>query len=154
VVRAFADAGAVCHLPVRGASASLRAGSAVDVVAGVDLADEGSVVRFFAALPPLWASVHVAGGFLGASIENTARADLERLLETNVVTTFLCCREAAKALRASGGGRIVNVGSRASEAPTGGAVAYTASKAAVAALTRSLAEELRASSIHVNAVLP
>jgi NAD(P)-dependent dehydrogenase (short-subunit alcohol dehydrogenase family) len=48
----------------------------------------------------------------------------------------------------------VNVGSRASEAPSGGAAAYAASKAAVAALTRSLAEEVRADGIQVNAVLP
>src|SRR5262245_57335088 len=91
VVQAFVDAGAVCHLPVRGA-APARAVPSVDIVSGVDVAEEASVVRFFAALPPLWASVHVAGGFLAAPIEGTSRADLERLIETNVVTTFLCCR--------------------------------------------------------------
>jgi NAD(P)-dependent dehydrogenase (short-subunit alcohol dehydrogenase family) len=46
------------------------------------------------------------------------------------------------------------VGSRASEAPAGGAIAYTASKAAVAGMTRALAEEVRSKGIRVNAVLP
>jgi NAD(P)-dependent dehydrogenase (short-subunit alcohol dehydrogenase family) len=153
VVRSFVDAGAVCHLPVR-AAAETSADPAVNVVTGIDLADEQAVAKFFAARPPLWASVHLAGGFRAGPIVETSRADLERQLDTNLVTAFLCCREAVRSLRASGGGRIVNVGSRASEAPSGGAVAYAASKAAVAALTRSLAEEVRADHIQVNAVLP
>jgi len=153
VVRAFAGAGAVCHLPIRG-RAELPAGAVVNLVPGVDLADEQAVVSFFAGRPPLWASVHLAGGFRAARIAETSRADLDRQLDTNLVTTFLCCREAVIALRVSGGGRIVNVGSRASEAPGGGAVAYAAAKAGVAALTRSLAEEVRADRIQVNAVLP
>ncbi len=53
-----------------------------------------------------------------------------------------------------GGGRIVNVGARVSELPIGGAVAYSISKAGVAALTRALAVELKGEDILVNAVLP
>jgi NAD(P)-dependent dehydrogenase (short-subunit alcohol dehydrogenase family) len=153
MVRAFADAGAVCHLPVR-RHAESSGGANVRVVPGVDLADEPAVVAFFAGLPPLWASVHLAGGFRAIPVAETSRADLERQLDVNLVTTFLCCREAVRALRANSGGRIVNVGSRASETPAGGAVAYAAAKAGVAALTRSLAEEVRGDGIQVNAVLP
>jgi NAD(P)-dependent dehydrogenase (short-subunit alcohol dehydrogenase family) len=98
--------------------------------------------------------VHLAGGFRGAPITETSRADLGQQIEINLVTAFLCCREAVRAMRRSGGGRIVNVASRAVEVPAGGAVAYAASKAAVAALTRSLAEEVRRDGIQVNAVLP
>src|SRR6202008_2855264 len=126
----------------------------VQVVPGVDLTDEGAVAAFFGGLPPLAASVHAAGGFAAARITDTSVADLERQLQVNLLTTFLCCREAVRAMRGTGGGRIVNVGSRASEVPAGGAVAYTVSKAAVAALTRSLAEEVRGDGIQVNAVLP
>ncbi|PYV11049.1 MAG: short-chain dehydrogenase, partial [Acidobacteria bacterium] len=84
VVRAFAGAGAVCHLPIRG-RAELPAGAAVNLVPGVDLADEQAVVSFFAGRPPLWASVHLAGGFRAAPIAETSRADLDRQLDTNLV---------------------------------------------------------------------
>jgi NAD(P)-dependent dehydrogenase (short-subunit alcohol dehydrogenase family) len=75
----------------------------------------------------------------------------------NFVTAFLCCRSAVKALTATGaGGRIVNVATRpALEWRAGaGMAAYTASKAAVAALTVALAEEAVNAGILVNAIAP
>jgi NAD(P)-dependent dehydrogenase (short-subunit alcohol dehydrogenase family) len=58
-------------------------------------------------------------------------------------------------MRAAGkGGRIANVSSRAAAVPAGGAIAYTISKAGVAALTQALADELRGDGILVNAVVP
>lgn len=153
VVKAFTGAGALCHLPLRSEPKEPPPPGAV-AVSGVDLTDESAVSRFYESLPALWASVHVAGGFRGGPIVETSRADLEAQLGVNLVTAFLCCREAVKRLRLAGGGRIVNVGSRASEAPSGGAAAYTVSKAGVAALTRALAEEVRRDGILVNAVLP
>ena len=153
VVKAFVGAGAVCHVPLRSEPREPLPEGAV-AAAGVDLTDEAAVSRFYEDLPPLWASVHVAGGFLGGAFTETSRKDLDAQLGVNLVTAFLCCREAVKRLRLAGGGRIVNVGSRASEAPSGGTAAYTVSKAGVAALTRALAEEVRKDGILVNAVLP
>jgi len=153
VVDAFVASGAVCHVPLHGTRVPAPRDGVV-WAAGVDLTDEVAVEAFFAALPAIRASVHVAGGFEAKPVAETSRADLDRMLAVNLVTTFLCCREAVKKLRASGGGRIVNVGSRVSEVPSGGSIAYTASKAAVAALTRALAEEVRRDGIQVNAVLP
>lgn len=76
------------------------------------------------------------------------------VLQTNVAGTFLCCREAAKVMARTGGGRIVNFGSVAvALAPTGSSV-YAASKAAVLTLTRVLARELGPFGITVNAVSP
>ena len=83
----------------------------------------------------------------------------------NVMTCFLCCREAVKRMRAvptvdagapplADRGRIVNVGSRATLVPAAGMTAYAMSKAAVQALTTVLAEELRGERILCNAVLP
>lgn len=155
VVDAFVAAGATCHVPVLGAVPAELAGRAGVVPApDVDLTGERAVEAFYAGLPPLAASVHLAGGFRAAPIADTARADLDHLVALNLVTTFLCCREAVKALRRAGGGRIVNVGARVVEAPAGGMVAYTATKSAVAGLTRALAEEVRQEGILVNAVLP
>lgn len=153
VVRAFVAAGATCHLPVRGDAPPAPAGT-VHVRGGVDLSDEGAVERFYASLPPLAASVHLAGTFAMKPITETTRADLDRLLAVNLVTAFLCSREAVRSMRGHGGGRIVNVAARVIEAPAPGMAAYTISKAGVAALTRALAEEVRGEGILVNAILP
>jgi NAD(P)-dependent dehydrogenase (short-subunit alcohol dehydrogenase family) len=155
VVDALLAAGATCHLPVHGRGEGARQDARVTTIPGVDLTDEGAVRAFYAARPALWASVHVAGGFRAAPILDTSLADLRGQLDVNLTTAFLCCREAARNMRANGhGGRIVNVGSRASAVPAGGAVAYTVAKAGVAALTQALADELRGDGILVNAVLP
>ena len=159
VVDALLAAGATCHLPLRGGGDQIRSGARQDArivsVADVDLADEAAVRAFYASRPSLWASVHLAGGFRAAPILDTALADLRKQIEQNLTTAFLCCREAARNMRAGGrGGRIANVSSRAAAVPGGGAIAYTIAKAGVAALTQSLAEELRGDRILVNAVVP
>lgn len=158
VVRAFVAAGATCHLPVLGA-ASAPPAAGVRLTGNVNLTEERAVEAFYASLPPLFASVHLAGGFKAKPIADTSQADLEQQLALNLTTSFLCCREAVKAIRKNGGaggggGRIVNVAARVAEVPAGGMVAYSASKAGVAALTRALAEEVRSDGIGVNAVLP
>jgi NAD(P)-dependent dehydrogenase (short-subunit alcohol dehydrogenase family) len=150
-------AGADCHVPVRGPARALRAHARVHVVELVDLGDEAAVTSFYAARPPLWASVHLAGGFKAAPLAETSLADLRAQLDINTTTAFLCCREAARNMRANpggGGGRIVNVGSRAAVVPSEGSIAYTIAKAAVGALTQAAAAELAADGILVNAVLP
>lgn len=152
VVDALVAAGAVCTLPRRGSGAESR--HRVEVIAGVDLTKEDEVTNFYARLPPIWASVHLAGGYASAPFVETTLQAFREQLEMNVFTTFLCCREAVRSLRRSGGGRIVNVCSKAALVPSGGAVAYTIAKAGVAALTRSLAEEVKSQNILVNAVAP
>jgi NAD(P)-dependent dehydrogenase (short-subunit alcohol dehydrogenase family) len=71
------------------------------------------------------------------------------------MTCFLCCREAVKRMRAIGrGGRILNVAARPALVPTGGMIAYSTSKAAVASITQCLAEEVKNDRILVNAIVP
>jgi NAD(P)-dependent dehydrogenase (short-subunit alcohol dehydrogenase family) len=155
VVDALLAAGATCHLPTRGHGEGVRQDARIVLAAGVDLTDDDAVRAFYASRPPLWASVHLAGGFRAAPLLDTTRADLRTQLEQNLTTAFLCCREAARNLRAGGrGGRIANVSSRAAAVPAGGAIAYTVAKAGVAALTEALADELRGDGILVNAVVP
>jgi NAD(P)-dependent dehydrogenase (short-subunit alcohol dehydrogenase family) len=153
VVEQFVQAGATCHLPVIGAPAAAPP-PGTKQTGPVDLTDEAAVERYYAGLPPIVASIHLAGGFQAKPIEATTRADLDRQLGLNLITAFLCCREAIKALRKSGGGRIVNVAARVVEVPPAGMAAYAATKAGVAGLTRALAEEVKGDGILVNAVLP
>jgi NAD(P)-dependent dehydrogenase (short-subunit alcohol dehydrogenase family) len=121
----------------------------------LDLADEAAVTAYYAALPSLWASVHVAGGFDMAPVDGTSLALLEQQWRTNAVTAFLACREAIRRLRRGGqGGRLVNLASRVAVDPAPGKVAYVMAKAALVAMTRALALETRAEGILINAVLP
>jgi NAD(P)-dependent dehydrogenase (short-subunit alcohol dehydrogenase family) len=161
VVGALVTAGAVCHVPyVHAAEAErfpLREHAQVKLQAGIDLTDEAAVTRLYAGAPDLWASIHLAGGFAMSPIGETTKADLMKQVDLNLVTAFLSCRAAVNAMTRTGaGGRIVNVAARpALEWRAGaGMAAYAASKAAVAALTAALAEEVVKAGILVNAVAP
>jgi NAD(P)-dependent dehydrogenase (short-subunit alcohol dehydrogenase family) len=153
VVAAFVTAGATCHLPIFG-EVTTSPTPGVQLSGPVNLSDEAAVAAYFAGLPPLAASIHLAGGFLAKPVAETSLPDLQQQLDINLVTAFLCCREAVRVMRKSGGGRIVNVAARVVEQPGAGMTAYVISKAGVAALTRALAEEVRGDGILVNAILP
>jgi NAD(P)-dependent dehydrogenase (short-subunit alcohol dehydrogenase family) len=155
------EAGATCHVPyINPAEAdrfAYRDHAKVKLVADIELTDEAAVAKLYDGVPTLWASIHIAGGFAMASVSATTKADLMKQIDINYVTAFLCCRAAVNAMTVGGGGgRIVNVATRpALEWRAGsGMVAYTASKAAVAALTVALAEEVVKSGILVNAIAP
>lgn len=123
----------------------------------VDLGDEASVARYYASLAEtgaIEASIHLVGGFTMAPVEATSAADVDRMMRLNALTCFLCCREATRWMRHTGGGRIVNVTARPAVQPSGGMLAYSMSKAAVANLTQALADEVRGDNILVNAVIP
>jgi len=124
-------------------------------IATVDLSHEAQATAYYAALPPLWASIQLAGGFTMSPIAETSLASFEQQWRINAVTCFLACREAVRSIRrASGGGRIINVATRAVLVPAASMTSYAASKASVAAITQSLAAELVSENILVNAVLP
>jgi len=165
VVGRLRAAGAVCHV-TNFAAAELdhfahRDDTNVHVTSGLDLADEAAVQRYYAGLPPLWASIHLAGGFAMAPVAETTAADFEAQIRMNALSCFLCTRAAIGAIRkrsgpGAKGGRIVNVAARPAIEPRLGAgmAAYAASKAAVATLTQAIAEEVAGEEIWVNAVAP
>jgi len=161
VVGALIEAGAVCHVPyVNSAEAerfAWRNHSKVNLMADIELTHEAAVARLYDGVPQLWASIQIAGGFAMAPVAKTTKTDLMQQIDTNFVTAFLCCRASINVMiRTGAGGRIVNVASRpALEWRAGaGMVAYTASKAAVAAMTVALAEEVVKEGILVNAIAP
>jgi NAD(P)-dependent dehydrogenase (short-subunit alcohol dehydrogenase family) len=157
VVGRLVEAGATVHVPVYAAEElegfPYRNHDAVQLHEGLDLRVEADVSRLFGATTSLYASIHVAGGFAMGPLTSTSLDDWDDLMRMNATTCFLSCREAVKVM-AGGEGRIVNVAARPVLVPTGQMAAYAASKAAVAALTLSLAEELSGSSIWVNAIVP
>jgi 3-oxoacyl-[acyl-carrier protein] reductase len=80
--------------------------------------------------------------------------DWRAVIEVNLTGVFLCCREVVPAMRAQGYGRIVNIASVAGKDGNPNASVYSASKAGVIALTKSLGKELADTEIRVNCVTP
>jgi NAD(P)-dependent dehydrogenase (short-subunit alcohol dehydrogenase family) len=159
VTGALLAAGATCHIPyiheTEAETFAHRDNAAVTLYPHVDLTDEAAVEKLYAAVPALWASIHLAGGYAAGGIKTAGKSVLQRQIDMNLMTCYLCCRAAAAGM-ASRGGRIVNVAARAAlEWRVGaGSAAYGASKAAVAALTVALGEELVRDGILVNAIAP
>src|SRR5689334_23320488 len=92
VVGALRAANAVCHIPNLIAaeldSFPFTGDSGVHISRGVDIADEAAVQRFYRGLPPLWASIHLAGGFAMAPIGEISAADFTAQFQINALTCF------------------------------------------------------------------
>ncbi len=159
LVGALIEAGAVCHVPCFDEAEAqrfrLRDHRQVKLTITGNLADEKNVAGLYDGIATLWASIHLAGGFAAGPLGEANLSTLRQQIDMNLVSCLLCCRAAVKAMTGNGG-RIVNVAARAAlEWRTGaGMAAYTATKAAVAALTAALAEEVAKDGILVNAVAP
>src|SRR5262249_18558290 len=119
VARLLVECGATVHVPARSVEKAgglyARSESRVRIASVPDLADEDAVSDFYAALPPLWASVHCAGGFAWGRLDDITLADFRKMTDMNAVASFLCTREAVKNLRGRGGG----IGNRSAPAGTG-----------------------------------
>jgi len=98
--------------------------------------------------------VNNAGAVVVASAENTSDEDWNRILATNLTGTFLVSRAALPALRRSGGGTIINIGSILGIVARKDRAAYCATKAGVSGLTRAMALDHAADKIRVNCICP
>ncbi len=124
---------------------------------GVDLTDAASATRAIDAVAShfgrLDALLNIAGGFVWQTTD-AADPAWDRMFALNLTTTLHASRAALPHLKRSDEGRIVNVGANGALRSAAGMGAYAASKSGVHRLTESLAEELKSTSVTVNAVLP
>lgn len=98
---------------------------------------------------------HLVGGFTGGqTIADTDDAAFKRMLDMNLMSAFHILRAVLPPMRQAGSGRIIAIGSRAAESPGAMVGAYSASKAALVSLIRTVAIESKDLGITANVILP
>jgi NAD(P)-dependent dehydrogenase (short-subunit alcohol dehydrogenase family) len=124
----------------------------------MNVSDEDTVVRVIAACEaefgPLTGVVNSAGIGRDVPALDTSVDLFRKMLEVNLIGSFVVSREAARHMRARGAGSIVNIASVSGIMGNKGRVAYGASKGGVLTMTKVMAVELASIGIRVNAVAP
>ena len=132
---------------------------AVRIFVPVDVSAEASVAAAMATTEAAFGKVDVLINSAGIAGPAAALADYDlaiwrKIMAINLDGTFLCCKAVVPGMSARNYGRIVNIASIAGKEGNPKASAYSASKAAVIAMTKSLGKELASHDIAVNAITP
>jgi NAD(P)-dependent dehydrogenase (short-subunit alcohol dehydrogenase family) len=139
------QAGDFSHPEFHAMPAELSSGDAAQKLSDAVLAQFGRID----------ALVHVMGGFAGGkSVAETDDATFEKMLDLNYRAAFFIARAVLPQMRQQGSGRILAVASRQAVEPAATVGAYSASKAALVALIRTIALENKDRCISANTVLP
>jgi len=123
-----------------------------DVAKASDIA--ALFAAFFQTFPTLDILVNNAGITRDGLIVRMKEEDWDAVLDINLKSAFLCCKEAARSMMKARSGKIVNIASVVGINGNAGQVNYSASKAGLIGLTKTLAKEFATRNIQVNAVAP
>lgn len=156
VARRFVDSGASVVLwDVNEAAVSRAAEELGAEYRALDLGDDAAVFAAADAAGPVDILVNNAGITGGnATVVDTDPAIWRQVLEVNLTAPFVICKALVPGMVARGYGRIVNVASIAGKEGNPNAAHYSASKAGLIALTKSLGKELAGTGVLVNAITP
>ena len=143
---------------LQAAQASLKGeGLAADVL-GFDVTDEAKVVAAFGKLDSEGTAVDILVNNAGIQVRKPllefTSDEWRRVIDTNLTSAFVIGREAARRMVARGHGKIINIGSLASELARPTVAPYTAAKGGIKMLTRSMAVEWAAKGLQVNGIGP
>jgi 2-deoxy-D-gluconate 3-dehydrogenase len=123
-----------------------------------DVTDEATVTRMVQAARDRFGRVDIlvnnAGTNIRKSLHEYSLDEWHRVLNTNLTSAFLCSRAVYPAMKAAGGGKVINIGSMMSIFGASFSPAYGASKGGIVQLTKSAAIAWAPDNIQVNAVLP
>ena len=123
-----------------------------------DVADEHQVERLIEETIKRYGRLDIlvnnAGVIAGGRLAETTTKSFDEVMSVNLRGTFFCCRAGFKQMKKQGGGTIMNMSSVAGLQAWAGTGTYSASKHAIMALTKSLADEGRPHHIKVNAICP
>ena len=164
MAKGLAQAGARVIVAARNAHKSAAAVQALQDLGSdsfaleADVTDEASVHTLFEQLDArcgrLDILVNNAGTTIRKPVDQLQLSEWNLVMDTNLTSAFLCCREAHLLMKKTGGGKIINIGSMMSIFGAPYAPAYGASKGGIVQLTKAMAASWAAEGIQVNAVLP
>jgi len=136
----------------------IRQGGGDATAIQTDVTDEAQVGRLITETVKRYGRldllVNNAGIGGGGQIAETSTKTFDEVINTNLRGTFFCCRAGFRQMKQNGGGTIINMSSVAGVQAWAGTGTYSASKHAIMALTKSLADEGRAYKIKVSTICP
>lgn len=164
MARGLADAGADIAIVGRNqaksdaVAADMMAGGVRAVAVTADVTDKDAVTAMIARVGDAFGRIDILINNAGINIRKPPQAleldEWSEVIETNLTSAFLCSKAAYPALKAAGGGKIINIGSMMSIFGASFAPAYAASKGGIVQFTRACACAWAADNIQVNAILP
>jgi 3-oxoacyl-[acyl-carrier protein] reductase len=165
IARAFLDEGArvlindIDRSLVEYSAAELGAGDGQLAFVSGDVSNPDDVHRIVARAKEAFGGVDVlvnnAGiGGIGKTLLELSLNDWDLMIRVDLTSVFVCCQAVVPLMNAQGRGSIINLSSITGIEGTAGSVPYSAAKSGVIGLTKSLAKELAAQRINVNAIAP
>ncbi|WP_316174774.1 MULTISPECIES: glucose 1-dehydrogenase [unclassified Bradyrhizobium] len=164
MARGLADAGADIAIVGRNqaksdaVAADMMARGVRAVAVTADVTDKDAVTAMIARVGDAFGRIDILINNAGINIRKPPQAleldEWSEVIETNLTSAFLCSKAAYPALKAAGGGKIINIGSMMSIFGASFAPAYAASKGGIVQFTRACACAWAVDNIQVNAILP